>query len=408
MARSKSINQDDLRSHNLSVVLSTLLQANIPLSRAQLAKETGLTKATLSLLSDILLKNNVVVELPPVRESANGRPSTPLDIKPKYWVGLGMQINTDGYGCMAVDLGGNVVAEQWEDCTLEGSDPEAIFVLLDQMVRSLEGKLHRRHCHIAGSCLALPGLVTTGQRLLMAPNLGWKNIDITQFAVVQRLQASVSNEANLAAIAQIAGYATRNQPGERLLDSKDSFLYISTDIGVGGAFVRDGNVVKGDHGFGGELGHVSVDMNGPLCRCGRYGCLEMYAGRRELLKAADIDMNEYAGSRESVQRLLQLWEQSDDKAVAAIERAMAAIASVAASSINLLDVDTIVLGGFWSLFNDQIAQRMLTLIVPQVLAEEALNLRVVMCAQMQHPALQGAAVYGLRRLIDHPADYLQI
>ena len=106
MARSKSINQDDLRSHNLSVVLSTLLQANIPLSRAQLAKETGLTKATLSLLSDILLKNNVVVELPPVRESANGRPSTPLDIKPKYWVGLGMQINTDGYGCMAVDLGG--------------------------------------------------------------------------------------------------------------------------------------------------------------------------------------------------------------------------------------------------------------------------------------------------------------
>ena len=82
MANLRRINQEDLRNHNLSVTLDTLLRAQKPMSRADLAKETGLTKATLSLLASMLIESGVVQEGEPVVSTTYGRPSTPLDPSP--------------------------------------------------------------------------------------------------------------------------------------------------------------------------------------------------------------------------------------------------------------------------------------------------------------------------------------
>lgn len=81
MANLRRINQEDLRNHNLSVTLDTLLRAQKPMSRADLAKETGLTKATLSLLASMLIESGVVQEGEPVVSTTYGRPSTPLEIR---------------------------------------------------------------------------------------------------------------------------------------------------------------------------------------------------------------------------------------------------------------------------------------------------------------------------------------
>ncbi|OXM99446.1 ROK family protein [Bifidobacterium vansinderenii] len=432
MPRSRSINQDDLRNHNLSVVLTTLLQSDSPMSRAQLAKSTGLTKATLSLLSDILLTNEVVEELDPLQKSGNGRPSTPLAFRPGCWVGIGMQINTDGYGYTVTDIAGETVMGEWEDRSMTGVTPDEAFAALDELLLPAEATLKRRNYRIVGAGLALPGLIADlgagEQRLLMAPNLGWTDIDLHQYDVVRRLEALADNEANLAAIAQIPGYAScrptaqvedvaretereRAEESGRLeeaLSPNDSFLYISTDVGVGGAFVRSGSLVRGDHGFAGELGHVSVDMNGPQCRCGRRGCLEMYAGRRELVRAAGIADGDEAVQGRYVQELHDRWRDGDDRAVNAIDQALNAMASAAATVINVLDVDTIVLGGFWSVFGEDLAARLRERVTPQLLAGGSIDLRVLSCASDEHPALHGAAAYGLRRFIERPMDYMDL
>ena len=408
MARSKSINQDDLRNHNLSVVLSALMQSTAPLGRAQLAKSTGLTKATMSLLSEILLKNDVVEQIQPLREAQNGRPSTPLAFRSGRWARLGMQINTDGYGYIAVDLAGDVIDERWVPRMMGDVDPDEIFDSLDALLKPVEADLVERGYRIVGTGLALPGLITADQHLLNAPNLGWSNMRLDRFPVVDRLGAIADNEANLAAIAQIPGYATKRSDHPGALGPSDSFLYISTDVGVGSAFVRAGNVVRGDHGFGGELGHVSVEMNGPKCRCGRNGCLEMYAGRRELVKTAGLAQGDAAARSEYVDELYDRWRGGDTKAVLAIDQALTAMASVAASVINILDVDTIVLGGFWSGFQEDICTRLKMRITPQVLARYVLDIKVLACRNVEHPALYGAALTGLRRLVEHPVEYLEI
>ena len=123
MANLRRINQEDLRNHNLSVTLDTLLRAQKPMSRADLAKETGLTKATLSLLASMLIESGVVQEGEPVVSTTYGRPSTPLEIRGGSIAGIGLQINTDGYGCLALDLNGDTLGREWVSEDMTGTDP---------------------------------------------------------------------------------------------------------------------------------------------------------------------------------------------------------------------------------------------------------------------------------------------
>lgn len=408
MAVPRKINQDNLREHNLSVVLSTLLSSHVPLSRADIAKSSGLTKAAMSLLSDILLKNEVIRQLKPSSESTYGRPSTPLQFNPRRWAGIGLQINTDGYGYTVLDLAGGAVRMEWIAEAMVDVAPEQIFDKLDRMVRPVEKDLEQMGYTVCGAGLALPGLVEGNTKLLIAKNLGWTNVDLTQFAVVKRLNAKADNEANLAALAQISGYAAHSISEEMPLDASSSFIYISTDVGIGGAFVRDGQVIFGDHDFGGELGHVSVDWKGPKCSCGRHGCLEMYAGRRALVEAAGIATGEESARTDSINQLLQTWREGDPRAVLAIDRGLSAMVSVLSSTVNILDIDTIVLGGFWSNFEESLAHLLERRIQSQVLGRESMQIRVLMPPVADHPALTGAAATGLRQLIDHPMSFLEV
>lgn len=323
MTTLRRINQDDLRNHNLSVVISTLLRAAEPMSRAELAKQTGLTKATMSLLVSMLVDNGVVREGTPSVQSSYGRPSTPLLIAGGRYCGIGLQVNTDGYGTIVLDLDGTVVAERWVDADMSDVDADDIFSELNALSLEQERLLADRGYTVTGTGLALPGLVTDDMRLLMARNLGWEQLDLKRFDVVRRLDATAGNEANMAALAQIPGYAMHRED-DGIVDPNASFIYLSTDVGIGGAVVRGGHVEIGDHGFGGELGHVSVELRGPVCRCGRRGCLETYAGRRAMVESAGIASGSAAARRESINELIERWRDGDVKAAAVVDKAIEA------------------------------------------------------------------------------------
>ena len=238
MASLRRINQDDLRNHNLSVVIDTLLRASGPMSRADLAKETGLTKATMSLLVSLLIDAGVVKEGEPQNSASYGRPSTPLMLGGGKVCGVGMQVNTDGYGCMALDINHDILRHEWVDADMSGVEPDVVFGKLDAMAKAMAEDLESKRCIIAGVSCALPGLVTSDKRLLMARNLGWENVDLTTFDVMRGYDVTPCNEAKLAAIAQIPGYACARADVFDGVDCADSFLYLSCDIGIGGAIEK--------------------------------------------------------------------------------------------------------------------------------------------------------------------------
>lgn len=406
MANLRRINQEDLRNHNLSVTLDTLLRAQKPMSRADLAKETGLTKATLSLLASMLIESGVVQEGEPVVSTTYGRPSTPLEIRGGSIAGIGLQINTDGYGCLALDLNGDTLGREWVSEDMTGTDPYEIFAKLDAMTFPLESRLKRRGCKVVGAGFALPGIVTDDMWLLVARNLGWENVNLTRFNVVRRLDVVAGNEAKMAAIAQIPGYATERAPFLNVVDRTDSFIYLSTDIGIGGAVVRDGEVVMGSHGFAGEIGHLSVAMDGPLCSCGRHGCLEAFAGRRALVEAAGIAEDGDATSSEAIDMFLQHWRAGDSDVAKVVDQAADALVSAIASAVNLVDVDTVLLGGLWTHFGDELATVLEGRLRSEILGYPNVKIRVFVPPVALHPSLYGAAEMGLRRFIENPLGYM--
>ena len=406
MANLRRINQEDLRNHNLSVTLDTLLRAQKPMSRADLAKETGLTKATLSLLASMLIESGVVQEGEPVVSTTYGRPSTPLEIHGGSIAGIGLQINTDGYGCLALDLNGDTLGQEWVSEDMTGTDPYEIFAKLDAMTFPLESRLKRRGCKVVGAGLALPGIVTDDMWLLVARNLGWENVNLTRFNVVRRLDVVAGNEAKMAAIAQIPGYATERASFLNVVDRTDSFIYLSTDIGIGGAVVRDGEVVMGSHGFAGEIGHLSVAMDGPLCSCGRHGCLEAFAGRRALVEAAGIAEDGDATSSEAIDMFLQRWRAGDSDVAKVVDQAADALVSAIASAVNLVHVDTVLLGGLWTHFGDELATVLEGRLRSEILGYPNVKIRVFVPPVALHPSLYGAAEMGLRRFIENPLGYM--
>ena len=392
MASLRSINQDDLRNHNLSVVLDSLLRATEPMSRADLAKKTGLTKAAMSVLVSLMLDNEILVEGAPSGQSLYGRPSIPLEIKGGRLCGMGLQANTDGYGVVVLDLDGSVVGEQWVDADMANADERAIFARLDELALQQEEALAKKGYVLAGTGLALPGLVTDDMRLLGARNLGWERLDLKQFDVAKRLDPVACNEANAAALAQVPGYATQRKDSGRIKPT-DSFLYMSTDVGIGGAVIREGRVMSGDHGFGGELGHVSVDMRGPVCR--------------SMVSAAGIASSDAAATRSAIDELIDRWHQRDAQTVAVVEKALEAMASVIASTINVCDVDVVMLGGLWARFEPELIRRIERMVRPQVLAYPEVEASVLVADIVDRPALMGAAEIGLRRFIDNPLRFMK-
>ena len=140
---------------------------------------------------------------------------------------------------------------------------------------------------VIGARLAIPGLLNAhDQRLLVAPNLGWSDLD--PLAMLGRewdalgIPTLTRNDADLQSLT-----AAYQRPGKLLADG--AFLYIFGDVGVGGAIMDRGAPIRGAHGWAGEVGHTTVHADGLACKCGSRGCLEAYAGQNALRRAAGLD-----------------------------------------------------------------------------------------------------------------------
>ena len=143
----------------------------------------------------------------------------------------------------------------------------------------------------------------------------------------------IGNEADLA-----AATVSLERPGRP--GPVTDFVYLSGEIGIGGAVVFDGRPLPGRHGWAGELGHVTVDPSGPACLCGSTGCLELYAGKRALLEAAPVSRCDALPAA-----LEERVRAGDETAGAAVERAAWALGVALSTVLNVVDVPVIVLGG---------------------------------------------------------------
>ncbi|MBT0770584.1 ROK family transcriptional regulator [Kineosporia sp. J2-2] len=384
------VRQDWMREHNLSLALSAVLEAAEPVSRAQVAALTGLSRAAVTNLVDRLVEAGLVRELAPVA-LPRGRPAVPLVPVGQAVAGLGLEVNVDYLGVRALDLTGAVIAEQVVHGDLRGSEPAEVAGRLSGVAARVRDAAQASGARVAGATLALPGLLDSSGVLRTAPNLGWRDLDAVALLPPGLVDGpagfTVANEADLAARAEIRARITD--------DEKPSFFYVSGEIGIGGARVLGGELSAGRHGWAGEIGHVVVGSSG-----GSLIRLEDVAGQRALLHAAGLPAG--AGAAELAAAVTAGSRRALD-AVAAAGRALGiALAAVA----HISDVDQVVLGGTFSALFDQLAGPVGAALAELVVFSDWAPVRVDRARAGDYAALTGAAHTVIDRLVARPSLWL--
>lgn len=257
-----------------------------------------------------------------------------------------------------------------------------------------EAAAHRLAPAAAG--LALPGLVSGGT-VRQAPNLGWHEADAERLfgealtalrPGTAGLALTSDNEANMAALAEL-WFGTHGD--------LRTFLHLTGEIGVGGAIVVHGELLRGAHGFAGEIGHLVVDAEGRRCRCGSRGCLEQYAGQAALLRSAEAtgvpDLARRAGT-------------GDPLALAALAEAGRMLGRALSGAVNLLDPEAVVLGGIYPRLMPwlapALAEELSARVVSGLWTPDAGRLRAASAAT---DASRGAAALVLHDVLADPLAY---
>ncbi|MGR8007208.1 ROK family protein [Streptomyces hypolithicus] len=393
--------QDTVRRHNLSLVLRAVHDTG-EATRAGVAARVGLTRAAVSSLVEQLLDGGFVTESGKTFSGQAGRPGTVLKVARTGLAGLGVEINIDYVSVCVTDLSGSERVRITEPVDHRGAPPSEVLARAARIASRALETAARERLRPVGVQLALPGLVSGGT-VRQAPNLGWTGVDAEALfgrALAEllpggrALRIGSENEANLAALAELwFGDLGRDR----------TFLYVSGEIGVGGALVLHGELLRGAHGFAGEIGHVVVAPDGPPCRCGSRGCLEQYAGQRAMLRAAGID--EDAGVP-GVGQLASLARADDQRALAAIREAGAMLGLVLSGAVNLIDPDAVVLGGIYRTLMPWLAApadaALSGRVVSGLWAEGSGRLRA---SSLTGDASRGAAALVVREVLTDPAAY---
>lgn len=344
-----------VRLANRTLVLNCI-RAQGPLARVAIARRTGLSRTTVSSIVDALLKEGLVREGSTVSAApSGGRRATLVHFNEAAGRILGADLGRSHLTLLATDLAANIIARRSSsfDCSL---GPDVCLPLLVREVRDFVASSDIEWDSVVGLGLGIPGPLDADQRMLVAPPRmpGWSGVDILRFLRQElKIPVYLGNDANMGARGE-----SRYGAGRGLLD----FAYVKVGTGIGCGLVIAGEVYRGSHGSAGEVGHVTIDEDGPLCDCGNRGCLETLASAPQIVEDAlhgfslrrmlGPDAPAFTGSRVLMERQnvdvadVVLAAQNGDAACrAAIERAGELIGVALASLINLFSPAVILLDG---------------------------------------------------------------
>ena len=372
--------QQGMRRQNLALVLGAVA-AHGPMSRAEAAAVTGLTRAAVSSMVVELMRDGLLVELGPAPSGRVGRPGNALRPADTGPAGLGLEVGVDHLAACVVDLRGAIRAQGRVAAANRGRAAGPVLAELAALADGVVAEARGLGLRPVGAALAVPGLVDgAAGRVVHAPNLGWREQQLPR--TLLGLELELENEANLGALAELW------QGGAQ------DVVHVSAEAGIGAALVVGGRLFRGARGFAGELGHVPLHPDGPRCACGARGCLEQYAGERAVLAAAGIGT---AGG-DWIALLADLAADGEPRVLAALEQAGRALGTALAGAVNLVDPSAVVLGGAYAELGEWLLPGMRRELAERVRVREWPESALSVSGLGRRGPLLGAALVTIRPL----------
>ncbi|MEI9408684.1 ROK family protein [Mesorhizobium salmacidum] len=277
---SVGIRHDDLRRRNRAMVIAAVRQGGQP-SRTEIAATTGLSHSTISAISADLIGEGILTEGKPNEAGSlkRGRPQVGLGLNPEAAAVMTVVLSLNFLSVAVIDYSGQVVAEEQRRLDTLTMSREALIGECTAIVRRRLEDPDLDVRSIARIALAIQGITDTEARaMLWSPITPQTDIPFADILEAEfGIPATMENDCNMMAV------ALRWRDPERY---RDDFIAILLSHGIGMGLVLKGELFTGTHSSGGEFGHMIHRPGGALCRCGRRGCVEAYAGNYAIWRNA--------------------------------------------------------------------------------------------------------------------------
>jgi predicted NBD/HSP70 family sugar kinase len=323
------------RKHNRALVLNCIrLQGSV--SRANLAKQLGLTRSTISRIIEELINEKLVYEGESV-SNGRGRPGTPLLLNAQGGAAIGLEIGVNFISILLTDFLSNPI---WRKRLIlkKGCKYEDYVNKAEELIQIAIDKTKEMNLPLMGIGIAVWGLVSNQKNLIRyAPNLNWRDVPLgKKWQEKYNVQVITENDANASALGEYYFGVGKGS---------ENYIYLSIDVGVGSGIISKGHLFRGADGFAGEIGHITIEPDGDLCSCGKRGCLETKVGR-------DVIMRKYKelskdDSDITLDEIIKRGEEGDEFAKQIFDEAGESLGFGISYCVNLINPRSVILG--WSL-----------------------------------------------------------
>ncbi len=319
----KKATHQQTKQHNRDLVLRAIFE-NKTISRAEVARVTHLTRTTVSDLVNGLLEEGLVEEVGR-GESIGGKSPILLSVVPDSRHLIGLNLTQDKFIGAIVNLLGEI--KEMVETPITNDDGK---VALDLVYQIIDQLMKKKTQPIVGIGVGAPGLVNTREGVVVnAVNLDWQDLPLGSLLQKKyKLPVLVVNDSQATAIGEFVYGGEHNHD--------DNLIVVNVKHGIGSGILVNGRLFQGDGGGAGEIGHVVVQENGELCRCGKRGCLETVSSTRAVLKNLKLD---------NLDKARAAFEAGDENARRVVTNAAHYLGISLANLIGTLNIQKIVLTG---------------------------------------------------------------
>jgi predicted NBD/HSP70 family sugar kinase len=385
-SRFRIATQGTSREINRRIALN-LVRAHQPISRADLARAMGVRRGTASLIVRDLLKKRLIFE-GATGEAVRGRKPTFLYVESRRRSVVAVDLRASKTFLMLADLLGNPVAVVGFPIA---SDPKLLVTTLARRIKAILAE-HSDFEACEGLGVAVPGVIEpTTMRVLHAPTLGWRNVDLREpLAAATGLAVHIENSGRACALAQL--WTMRDE-----LPAGGDLVFVTVSDGLGGGVVVQGEVLRGRHNLAGEFGHLTLALDGPRCSCGAVGCWEAYVSNRATLaryfgRAAEPSGPLPPDQRDfTIEDLIARARKDDAKAAAAIQATARYLGLGLANVVNVVDPARVYVGGEITAAWDLIGSTVRAALAERALTPAAAAVTITPVKAGDYPRLRGAA-----------------
>lgn len=329
-------NRELIRAINRSTILNSI-KTNGAIPRAEIARLTGLSPATVTGITAELIQDNLVFEKES-GDSSGGRRPIMLAINPNGGCVVGIKVMEDHALGALTDLEASLLGKQ--SYPLTDTSPEGISRSLSELVAELLKMSENPVSNLMGVGVGLAGIVDAGQGLVrQSPFFGWDDVPLRD--MIQNLvnvPVYVDNDVNTLAFAEKWFGAGRGV---------DNFLVVTVGRGIGLGIVSNGQFNHGVRGGAGEIGHTVIQPGGELCACGKRGCLEMYASEPALLRQAAkaFEQGQLSSLPKTPEELISLAASGEKAAQEIFARAGELLGQSIANLVNIFNPQRVLING---------------------------------------------------------------